>query len=197
MPNSYQPPAFDSKHFQDQAAFPPGAPQNYSNWVGHIRTFAILNLVQGLMEATLGLGLTGLGVLFPIIGRMEEVKKAQLEQGTNPEQMFWAIAAIYLTMGLMALVSGILRTVAGVQNYRLRGRTLGLVSIIVGVAPIFTGICAPTSIAILVFGLIIYLDPAVKSAFDLVKQGRTAAQVLAMFNPHQASYPAPPQPPPA
>jgi uncharacterized membrane protein HdeD (DUF308 family) len=196
MSNPYQPPSFDPTQFQDQPAFPPGSAYGYSNWINQIRTFAILNSVQGILEVMFGLMASGAGIFFPLMTRMEEFKKAAAEgDGPPPEQMMWIAGGIYLTIGIFALTSGILRIVAGVQNYRLKGRMLGFVSLIVGMAPVFTCYCAPTAIALLVFGLIIYLDPAVKAAFNLVKQGRTADQVLAMFSPYQAAYPGPPQPP--
>jgi uncharacterized membrane protein HdeD (DUF308 family) len=196
MSNPYQPPSFDATQFQDQPAFPPGSPYGQSNWVNQVRTFAILNLVQGILELLFGLMISAAVAMFPFLADMEAVKKAQAEQG-NPEQMFWVMGVVYLVIGIIALTSGILRIVAGVQNYRLKGRMLGIVSLIVGMAPVFTCYCAPTAIALLVFGLIIFLDPAVKSAFSMVKQGRTVSQVLAMFSPYQAAYPGPPQAPDA
>jgi hypothetical protein len=56
--------------------------------------------------------------------------------------------------------------------------------------------CTPTSIAILVYGLIVYLNPAVAAAFEMGKKGMTGDQILASFAGYPpASYP-PPMPPP-
>jgi hypothetical protein len=81
---------------------------------------------------------------------------------------------------------------------------MGLVSIIVGLASMFTCYCAPTAIALLVYGLMIYLNNAVRTAFQMGQQGQSAEQILAAFNPYPANYyqpaaSAPPRPsaPPA
>jgi hypothetical protein len=192
MSNPYQSPAFDPRQFQDQPAGPAGA--YGSNWVGHIRIFSVLNGVQGILETLTGLGASALGVLMPFIGQMKEVQEAKADGEMPPEQFMWVIGGIYLGIGIVALVSGIIRIVAGVQNYRLKSRVLGLVSIIVGVAPVFTCYCAPTAIGMLVYGLIINLDPAVVTAFKMVAEGKTPSQVLAAFDPYQAAYYSSPQP---
>jgi hypothetical protein len=193
MSNPYQTPAFDPRQFQDQPAGPAGA--YGANWVGHVRIFSILNAVQGLLEVLMGFGLAGLGVLMPFFSRMKEFREAQANDEMPPEQFFWVFGGIYLAIGLVALASGILRIVAGIQNYRLKGRLLGLISIIVGVAPVFTCYCAPSAIGMLVYGLIIHLDPAVVAAFRMVAEGKPASQVFAAFDPNQAAYYSPPQPP--
>ncbi|HEY2410778.1 MAG TPA: hypothetical protein VGI40_00965 [Pirellulaceae bacterium] len=193
MSNPYQTPAFDPRQFQDQPAGPAAA---YGpNWVGQVRIFAVLNAVQGILEVLMGLMLTAIGGMLPMITQMKEVKEAKTPEGMPPEQFFWLFGAIYIAIGLIALSSGILRIVAGVQNYRFKSRVLGLVSVIVGVAPIFTCYCAPTAIGMLVYGLIIHLDPAVVAAFKMAAEGKTASQVLTAFDPDQASYYSPPQPP--
>jgi hypothetical protein len=192
MSNPYQTPAFDPSQFQDQPAGPAAA--YGSNWVGHIRIFSVLNAVQGILETLMGLGASALGVLMPFISRMKEVQESKADGEMPPEQILWFAGAIYLGIGVVALVSGILRIIAGIQNYRLKSRVLGLVSVIVGVAPIFTCYCAPTAIGMLVYGLIIHLDPAVVAAFKMVAEGKTASQVLAAFDPYQGAYYPPPQP---
>jgi hypothetical protein len=193
MSNPYQSPAFDPRQFQDQPAGPAAA--YAANWVSHIRIFSVLNAVQGLLEVLMGLMLAGIGVAMPFISKLKEVQEAKTDGEIPPEQVLWIAGAFYLVIGIVALASGILRIVAGVQNYRLKSRVLGLVSVIVGVAPVFTCYCAPTAIGMLVYGLIIHLDPAVVAAFKMVAQGKTASQVLAAFDPNQAAYYSPPSSP--
>jgi hypothetical protein len=195
MSNPYQTPAFDPQQFRDQV----GPTTAYgSNWVGHVRIFSILNAVQGLLEMVMGLGLSAMGVLLPALSRMKEFREAQANQANDEmpsEQFFWVFGGIYLAIGVVALASGILRIVAGVQNYRFKSRVLGLISILVGVVPIFTCYCAPSAIGMLVYGLIIHLDPAVVAAFKMVAEGKPVSQVLAAFDPYQAAYYSPAQPP--
>ncbi len=192
MSNPYQPSSFDPKHFQDQPAFGPAAAAGASNWVKQVRIFAVLNAVQGILEVLAGLMAAGAGVFFPFLAQMKEFKEAQGAEEVPPEQMFLVIGIIYIAIGVVLLASGILRIVAGFQNYRYKGRVLGIVSIVVGIAPVFTCYCAPTAIALLVFGLLIFLDHAVIAAFQMAREGRSVSQILAAFDPQQTTFPTNP-----
>jgi len=200
MSNPYQTPAFDPKQFQDQPAYAPGAANDYS-WVSQIRIFAILNAVQGILEIPMGLFLSGLGIAMPALQRLQKNNNPG-QLGPNEESMFLFITVLYVAIGIPLFISGILRVASAWQNYHFRGRILSLVSIIVGMATLFSCYCAPTAIGLLVYGLILHLNPAVSAAFEMGRQGRTADQILAAFNPYQptlygsATPASPPNQPP-
>ncbi len=202
MSNPYQTPAFDSKQFQDQPAYAPGAANDFG-WVSQVRIFAILNAFQGLLEIPMGLLLSGIGIAMPALQRLQKNNNAGGPNGPAEESMFLFITVLYIVIGIPLLISGILRVAAAWQNYQFKARTLSLVSIIVGMATLFSCYCAPTAIGLLVYGLILHLNPAVKAAFALGRQGRSPAQILAAFNPYQptlygsASSAAPPNQPPS
>ena len=46
-----------------------------------------------------------------------------------------------------------------------------MAALISSVASMFTGYCAPTAIALLIYGLIIYLNDDVRRAFEMGEQG--------------------------
>ena len=79
------------------------------------------------------------------------------------------------------MIAGLLRLYAGIQNFRFRGRTLGIISFSVGLFSMLGCYCAPTSIGVFVYGLIVYLNPAVKAAFEMGEQGMNGDQILASF----------------
>ena len=182
MSNPYQPPGFDPKYFQDSpyGQYPsrPMVDSGYG-YVAQVRVVAILNCVQGALEIPLGLILTAVAVFVPYAIEMEE--QAGRGGGGPPEEMKWIIGGAYGTIGAALLLSGMLRIVAGIQNYRFRWRTLGMVSYFTGLASMIACYCAPTSIGIMVYGLIVYLNPAVKAAFEMGKQGMSGDQILASF----------------
>jgi hypothetical protein len=185
MSNPYQTPAFDPKHFQDQPAFAPGAASDYG-WVSQVRIFALLNAVQGLLEIPVGLFVAGIGIALPALQKLEQAKNNNAGRfGPAEESMLLFISVLYVVVGIPLLISGILRVAAGWQNYRFRGRTLSLVSIIGGMVSIFSCYCVPTALGLLVYCLILHLNPAVQAAFDMARQGRSVAQILAAFNPYQ------------
>jgi hypothetical protein len=72
---------------------------------------------------------------------------------------------------------------------------------VIGMGSVLSCYCAPTGIALLVYGLIVYLNPAVKLAFEMGAQGIPASQILATFVPFRGGPPMPPpgtwQPPTA
>jgi hypothetical protein len=196
MINPYQPPAFDARQFQDAPSYTPGS-EAYG-WVKQVRTFAVLNAVQGALEIPVGLMMSGMSVFLPTLARLDRNANGNNgDQGQIDTWMLWLMAGIYLAIGLPVLASGILRIVAGVKNYRFGGRTLAMVSLILGMASMLTCYCAPTAMGLFVYGLILHMNPAVKAAFEMARQGRTAPEILAAFSPEQAAYytaaPSPPQ----
>ena len=105
----------------------------------------------------------------------------------------WVLGVIYLGLGAPILLAGVLRIFAGVQNFRFRGRTLGIISMIAGMASMLTCYCAPTGIGVLIYGLIVYMNPAVAAAFAMGQQGASGSEILAAFMPY---WPLPGQFPP-
>lgn len=190
MSNSYQTPQFDPKQFRDQPSVPAAAVQDYG-WVKQVRLFAILNGIQGVLELLFGMLAMSMGVLMPFLLQIDKAQKAQEGGEGQPESFVWAITALYVTIGTPVLVSGILRMVAAMKNYRFRGRVLGLVSVFVGLGSIFSVYCAPTGIGLLIYGLILYLNPAVKAAFEMARQGQSVAQIMSAFSPYKEAYYAP------
>ncbi|MBS0210842.1 MAG: hypothetical protein JSS27_18015 [Planctomycetes bacterium] len=65
---------------------------------------------------------------------------------------------------LAALVAGV-NALAGWQNYHYRGRAFGLIALFSNLVTIFTCYCAPTSIALMVYGLVVYLSEDSERAF--------------------------------
>ncbi len=199
-PNPYQPPPFDPKHFQDQPAQVGSAPSD-SGWVNQVRLFAVLNAVQGILEIPVALYAIAMGVLVPAMSHFEKIQNAQKlddDVAQMPAWFLWTVAGMYLTLGALVLVFAVLRLIAGFQNYRLKGRRIGMTSIIGGLVSMLTFCCLPTAIGLVVYGLVLFLNPAVKAAFQMVEQGHSVEQVLAAFSPYpQQTYYQPPAPPTA
>jgi hypothetical protein len=177
MSNPYQPPSYDPKQFQDQPYMPVPVIDTGYGYVSQVRVVAILNCVQGGLELAIGIMLIAVAIIMPIVMGMEQNRQAN----PPPEEMRWFVGGLYGVMGGLPLIAGVLRIVAGIANFRFRGRTMGLISFVVGLVSMTACYCAPTSIAVLVYGLIIYLNPAVKAAFDMGQQGMSGDRILASF----------------
>jgi hypothetical protein len=177
MSNPYQPPGFDPKQFQDQQYFPQPVAATGLGMVSQIRVVAILNCVQGGLEVLVGLMLVVMAFVIPSLIAAQQAG----QPGGPPAGFEWVMIGTYGVMGGGLLIAGSLRLYAGIQNFRFRARTLGIVSLSVGLLSMLGCYCAPTSIAVFIYGLIVYLNPAVKAAFDMGQQGMNADQILASF----------------
>jgi hypothetical protein len=163
----------------DPGSFPPVGRAPTRSMVSHVPVVAILMMVQGGLELLMGLGLVAMGGIFPVLMRMGELRDGG--EGPPPEMVGWMMLAIYGGLGVLTLVAAGLHLFAGLRNYRFRSRTLGLVALSGGLVTVFTCYCAPTSVALAVYGLVTYLNPDVSHAFALGEAGRKRNEILATF----------------
>src|SRR5262249_41577152 len=87
---------------------------------------------------------------------------------------------IYARMGLPVLAVGILNIVAGIRCLLLRGRILAIVALFSNVIPVFTCYCLPTSVGLMIYGLIVLFHSEVAHAFAEVA-ARTALKRLQSY----------------
>jgi hypothetical protein len=91
------------------------------------------------------------------------------------------LGIVLAMLSVPALVAGVLRIVAGVYNLRYRRRGLGMAALGVGLLTLVTGYCAPSAIALAIYGLIVYLNEPVAIAFSMGNSGRSLAEIRAAF----------------
>ncbi len=129
---------------------------------------AVLMIVHGAILCLAGICLM---VLAFFVGRQfaDAVDQQQRlnpnAQQFNPDTFRWVMEGMYGAFGGVVLISGLLSLFAGIRNYSFRGRILGIVSLVGGMASILTCYCAPISLALLVYGLIIYSSQDAELAF--------------------------------
>lgn len=168
--NPYQPAAnWADGNFRDspQVAVSAQLPRGL---IGHVRIVAILLILQGLLELMFGM----LGLAFLLLVKL------------GPQKEFAALHGVGYMMagaGAVALIAGLLRLVAGYFNLNFRCRGLGLAAMGVGLLTLLTGYCAPTAIAIAIYGLIVYVDESVVAAFQRGARGESSAEIKRAFAP--------------
>jgi hypothetical protein len=150
--------------------------------VGQVKVVAILLIVEGALELLVAFIL--------LIGGPAMMLELEQQSAEVPPAVVGGIVSI---LGVVALAAAILKIVAGIKNLKFRGRTLGIVAMASGVLTIFICYCAPTALALMVYGLIVYLNGDVARAFEQGKQGWSPDQIKASFlaRPRQG----PPTPP--
>jgi hypothetical protein len=131
--------------------------------VRHVRAVAMLLVAQGVAE--LGAAL----IVVPMMG--DVLASARHQPGSSP----------LLALQLLVLVCGLLKVTAGWWNGQLHGRTLGYVALFSALPSAATMLCAPTGLAIMIYGLIAYGRRDGKQAFAMADA--RAARPLGLGRP--------------
>jgi hypothetical protein len=94
---------------------------------------------------------------------------------------FWLFFSFPFLLGLLLLLPGALKIWAGILNRKYRGRVMGMVALVSGILMLAPSVCnwlaAPTWIALLVYGMVVYLNQDVRAAFRLGRRGYTVDQI--------------------
>ena len=136
-----------------------------------IKIVAILMIVHGVLCLVAGAMLIGIAVVMPAAIAAQQRQMPQQPGAPSVEAMQSILVGVYGLMAAAGIIAGLLQIVAGVANLRLQGRTLGIVGLVGGVLSVGTCYCLPTAVALLVYGLIIYLNETTQRAFTLGAEG--------------------------
>ena len=138
----------------------------YVPWV------AILLIAHGTLMFLVAIALIGIiaFVVPNITQQIEKQQEAQRQQNPNAPQltkegMATMLYGMYGAVAAIVSVIGIIDIYAGIRNYGYHNRTLGIITLVLNMGAILTCWCAPLSIALMIFGLIIYLSPDTDQAF--------------------------------
>ncbi|MFW5921557.1 MAG: hypothetical protein ACOCUS_06930 [Polyangiales bacterium] len=149
--------------------------------VKHVPTVAILLGVQGGLEVLGSLFAMLYGLLYGAIAVMPLASPEMAEGPENPEGLvavMGGMSAIFLLAAAAVFALGVLKLVACFFNFRYRKRTLGMVAVASAFASLITCYCAPTGIALAVYGLIVYSQDAVRKAFAMGEAGSSSDEIL-------------------
>jgi len=158
--------------------------------VRQVLVVSILMIIHGVMLAVMGLYLAVAGPTF-----LSAFGQAMQAQQNVPEKDKAAVASmgsigagVLIVLGVVVLLVGLLHIVGGIRCLRFRGRVLALLALFANILPLFTCYCAPTSIAMTVYGLIVLFNGDVAKAFAMGAQGATPDDIKRAFEPgHDAS----------
>ena len=153
----------------------PGKKLGSGKMVRQVWVIGILMLLQASLLLVAALMLVAYAVLIHFT-----MQAPPAGPGPTPPEL-WIVVAAAGVMGCLALVAGCAQFVSGIALLKMRGRKLGIVSLIVGLLACCTFYCAPTAIGLTVYGLIVLLNPETKLAFSLRAQGHSKEAVLNMF----------------
>ncbi|MCA9120296.1 MAG: hypothetical protein H6822_33350 [Planctomycetaceae bacterium] len=163
----------------------PLPPPQEPGMVGQVRIVSILMMIQGALDLLAGLGLIGMGFFMAFAMQEAFANNPQAQQGNGPppETVVNMVSWIYGGLGAVVGSIGMLNLFAGYRNWKYKARTLGIISLVSGLGTIFSCYCAPTSLALCIYGLIVYLNASVASAFRMGEDGYTADEIAMTFSP--------------
>lgn len=136
--------------------------------VAQVPIFAIVMIVHGVLLAGAGIYFLVFGVLFA-----HNVAAAPGEPAGPDALMSSVMLGASGVIGVVDLLPGALQIWAGVRLRSFRSRTLGLVALGAGVMTVLGCYCAPTSIALLIWGAIVLTHDDVRSRFAATRPSGT------------------------
>lgn len=141
-------------------------PAERSGKVGQLKTLGVLMIVHGgLLLTMFAVGVFGVGLTGSITREMAR-DPALADGPLGADGIGAMLYAIYGLIAVIGLVVGALQIAAGVQVMRKRARRLAFVALIAGLASLITVYCAPTGLALSIWGMILLSRPEVTDAFE-------------------------------
>lgn len=143
--------------------------------IKRIKMVAALQVIVGVLELLLGGGFIFLGFMMLSVF----ASGAMLDESMGPaerravESMMDTMPIFYWIFGGVMLAVALLRIASGLLAFAYRGRKLMIASLFLGLMGAFTGVCAPFSIGLCIFGAIVLFHPAVQRVFAMVEGGAT------------------------
>jgi hypothetical protein len=143
--------------------------------LGQVKVVGILMLINGILLCLMG---TYRAVEWLLNMAMGGAGGAGGPGGgmLAPPVLYFVIA--YTALGLVTIVCGGINVFAGIRVMSFRNRKLGIVALFLNIPTMLTCCCSLTSIAMMVYGLIVLFNSDVAQGFEMVAEGATPDDVL-------------------
>jgi hypothetical protein len=166
MDNPYESPGFGQ--FDSDQPLPPGSIVGKAK---QIRPIAILLILQGVATVVAGIALAIFMVKMTDDPKFRQGFIEQQQENPNlppdfAEKMLDWMKTGYVAYGAALGVIGVFGVIAGGMNYNYRGRIAGILAMVANLASVMACWCFPSSVALLIYGLIIYLSADAERAFS-------------------------------
>jgi hypothetical protein len=129
-------------------------------YLRQVPVLGVLNIVQASLELLMCLMLIGMSALMVAAQNSPKIQ-------TTPNAATIQIMGIgYGIFGAVVGLFAILRLTSGILILKRRGRIFSIVTSMIGLVSVFTCYCAPTSLAIAIYSLVVLIQPSVIVDFD-------------------------------
>lgn len=144
--------------------------------VGQVQVVSILMIVQGALTLIMGFVYVGMG-LISVAG----VANAPPAQRSEDETIGMIVMALIAILGVGMMIVAALNIFGGIRAMSFRGRTLAIVALFSNLLGVFTCYCTPTSLGVMIYGLIVLFNGEVARAFELGSQGESKQSIIERF----------------
>jgi hypothetical protein len=143
--------------------------------VSQVTIIGILMIVNGSLQTLMGILYAFLGpLLFSMFSRQAAVPPPQAQQF---EQIFTWMSIVYVVLGSVVAIAGIMNIAGGISALRFRSRPFVITALFFNIAPLITCYCLPTSLGLMIWGLIVMFQSDVAHAFTLGGSGYSADEI--------------------
>jgi hypothetical protein len=152
--------------------------------VPQITVVGILMIINGVFAALAGIVVALMGpLMFSMFRQMPP------GPGGGPPQGFIdMISLMYLLMGTVTMIGGAMNIVGGARALVFRNRALVITALFFNITPMFNCYCLPTSLGIMIYGLIVMFQPDVAQAFALAEDGQPIEEIRRQLSPDRWRY---------
>jgi hypothetical protein len=151
--------------------------------VSQVPIIGILMIVNGILCILYGFVQMAMGPFMQSIFAMQGAQmppeaKVQMQQMQQMMQyMFW----VYIALGTLNAVVGVVSIAAGIPAMRYRSRTFVIIALFLNPATFMSCYCLPTSLGLMIWGLIVLLQKDVAEAFKMGAAGISADEIKQRF----------------
>jgi hypothetical protein len=138
--------------------------------VTQVPVIGILMIVNGSLCTLYGIMMMAMGPLIMSMGRARP-------RPADAEQVMWIMTAAYVGIGIVVATAGVMNIVGGMWAMRFRSRPFVLVALISNFVTIVGCHCLPTSLGLMIWGLIVMLNPDVVEGFQLGLAGYSPDEI--------------------
>jgi len=143
--------------------------------VNQVPVIGILMIVNGSLVTLLGVLIAIIGpVMFSFIGAAQGPQGAPIPQ--EAQQVLTVVSVFYVIYGSIIAIVGIMNIAGGISALRFRSRNFVIAALFFNIAALCS-YCFPTSLGLLIWGLIVMFQGDVAYAFSLGASGYTADEI--------------------
>lgn len=146
--------------------------------VKQVQIVSILMIVQGALASLMGVVYAAMGPAMFALMSMDKNRP----KNADDEKVATIMTVVYVALGAVALLAGILNIIAGIRSLKFRGRTFAIVALISNVFALGTCYCIPTALGVMIYGLIVMFNSDVARAFTMASEGAMPAEIRARFD---------------